>query len=191
MPENYLIIGRDNGSVVLTVPVAWPFLARLRDRYERKHYKTEGVPGDSLWEQAQAYARWMSGALCETMDILDSQLRYVVTMCGGSPYWIDPASDGPMHQIGSDGWCWDCFHNGRGFVRHPVTPEEVGGDYLEALPTRHGDPACEACGLGYLRPAIGATAGPPRRSRQQRDRRRRLRHRVRAAQQDLHCSLRT
>jgi hypothetical protein len=158
------------GALLLTVPgpdADRPWLQRMRDHDEHEHYRDEGRPGEDLFSQARAYARWMSGKLATTIDLFDQDGTYIVTACGGTDYWQDwnreigtPDDDIPwMHQIGSDGWCWDCFKGDRGFVRHPVTADEAREPgWLNALPVRHGKPACQACGLGYMRPAMMAAA---------------------------------
>jgi hypothetical protein len=171
MTPRYDLREAESFELIMTVPGLgdqWPRLARLRDRDEHKDYQQEGRPGDDLWSQARAYARWLSGKLCESIRIYDEAGRYIVTCSGGSDYWKDLAGEigdrdmTSLHQIGSDGWCWDCLRAGRGFVRHPVTPAEARCEgWLEALPVRHAlasHPACDACGGGYMRPAMMAAA---------------------------------
>jgi hypothetical protein len=127
--EGYDLREADKGErLVMTVPGSradkpWmAFVARLRDVDERQDYAEEGFPGDDLFSQAHAYARWLSGKLGCTIRVYDNVgSRYIVTCCGGSDYWQE-TPQGQLHQIGSDGWCWHCFREDRGFVRHPVTP---------------------------------------------------------------------
>jgi hypothetical protein len=93
------------------------------------------------------------------------QGKYIVTGCGGSSYWEDhdhlyPETECSMHQIGSLGHCWECFHAGYGFVRHPVTPEEVLRGELNPIKTRFEKP-CPACGGGYSRPAVKPAGWTP------------------------------
>lgn len=58
--------------------------------------------------EALTIASILSGARCQTLDVLDSG-RYVVTYCGASPHWWLPGTlGGGMHQISSHGWCHDC-----------------------------------------------------------------------------------
>lgn len=84
---------------------------------------------DDQWPLVAASAETLSGNNASTYDVVrvaDDRETYVVTMCGGGPYWW-PGDDG-MHQIGSMGMCWDCWSAGLGWVRHPVTPAEALGE---------------------------------------------------------------
>jgi hypothetical protein len=119
------------------------------------------LPGEAPWDRILKVAEGVAGSLGITLDIfhvddqawhLEDMSRYIVTICGGSPYW-SPPGEGTLHQIGSPGHCWDCFHAGHGFVRHPITPGEVLTGSLSAISTRF-EGGCTACGGGYTRPAM-------------------------------------
>jgi hypothetical protein len=79
---------------------------QLRKRGEANLFL--GVGPDVTLSETLHVARTMSGELCTSIDVLDSE-RYLVTYCGGSPYWWLPGTHGGgMHQISSRGWCHDC-----------------------------------------------------------------------------------
>lgn len=67
----------------------------------------------------------LSANLCRSIDVLDGN-AYVVTYCGGSPYWWLPGTHGGgMHQISSRGWCWDCLREEGTYVHHLPRAIEV------------------------------------------------------------------
>jgi len=80
----------------------------------------------------------------ETVDVMDGD-RYLVTYCGESPYWVE--ADGPMHQIGSHGWCHDCHKDGLGYMHHLNYETELAALTVEARDDRTLARMCEADGL--------------------------------------------
>ncbi|MEU4410717.1 hypothetical protein AB0F88_39955 [Streptosporangium sp. NPDC023963] len=67
----------------------------------------------------------LSGNLGASIDVLSND-TYMVTYCGGSPYWWLPGTHGGgMHQISSRGWCWDCLKQDNGYVHHLPRDVEV------------------------------------------------------------------
>ena len=138
--------------------------------------KEKPEPSDyaELWERAAWTADWLSGQLCATFHVWQVRVyatvmgrekrreeSYVVTACGGSRHWA-PGSGlmpGPLHQIGSGGFCWDCMKSdpdldvpGRGLVRHPVTPGELGKCSYACFVcgVDAGDPGAEHEGVTHL-----------------------------------------
>jgi len=115
------------------------------------------------WPEVLKLAKWYQHRdpyECSA-DVYWQGQQYIGTVCGGEVYWTDhenayPDAEYQMHQIGSLGHCWECFKGGYGFIRHPVTPEEVIEGTLNAIATRfEGDgKPCAACGGGYTKPAM-------------------------------------
>jgi hypothetical protein len=145
--------------------------------------KFEHAPG-TLWERAVWAADLLSREAhpdvyqVEVYTALFSgkETRRVETyVVSHGNQWRDEA--GHLHQVGSDGFCWDCLQPDpdldrpqRGLIRHPVTPEELGNPpyacFVCKLDTtvpnmaheltdhtviwgEEAHPRCETCGLGY------------------------------------------
>ncbi len=147
------------------------------------------LAGDDPWTRACQMADILSGQLATHLDIFQvrifTDLRgretrreevYVVTSCGGSQHWREDAA-GPLHQIGSAGFCWTCLQpdadldqERHGLIRHPATPAELGQPGYRCFVCGvtgnnpdHGHkdidhtiiwgeeahPRCERCGLAY------------------------------------------
>lgn len=116
------------------------------------------------WPEVLKLAGWFQGRdpyECSA-DIWWQGERYIGTLCGGEVYWTDHDEVYPqterMHQVGSLGHCWECFHAGYGFIRHPVTPQEVIDGTLNPIRIRFENPRsnepCDACGGGYTKPCM-------------------------------------
>jgi hypothetical protein len=71
----------------------------------------------------------LSGNLGGGIDVMDGD-TYLVSYCGGSPYWWLPGTHG---EISSRGWCHDCCKEGDDFVHHLAREVEVGVLTREAL----------------------------------------------------------
>lgn len=88
----------------------------------------------------------LASQLHRTIDVVADGV-YLVTYCGGSPYWWLPGTHGGgMHQIGSRGWCHDCRREGLGFVHHLPRDVEVAVLTCEATYDRVLRQQCESDG---------------------------------------------
>jgi hypothetical protein len=102
------------------------------------------VPDDRL---GLAGVLHIAGRAERTVDVFENG-RYVVTYCGGSPYWWLPGTDGrEMHQVGSHGWCHDCHKARAGYLHHLAYDDEVAVLTSEARDDRVLREQCEADAL--------------------------------------------
>jgi hypothetical protein len=71
--------------------------------------------------------------------------EYLVSYCGGSPYWWAPGE--LMHQVSRHGWCHDCHSDRLGYVHHLAEEIELEVLAAEAREDQVLRRECEANGL--------------------------------------------